>query len=67
VRARDEAPGLKASALREGTLALVGGRPVAGTMAQIPVPGPHWPYFLAWLLVTALLWALERSRLGRRA
>lgn len=66
VRARDEAPGLKASALREGTLALLGGRPAAGTMARIPVPGPHWPYFLAWLLVTALLWALERSRMGLR-
>ena len=66
VRARDEAPGLKAQAMREGTLALVGGRPAAGASAKIPVPGPHWPYFLAWLLVTGLLWALERSRLGWR-
>lgn len=66
VRAAGEAPGLKANALREGTLVLAGGRPAAGTTSEIPVPGPHWPYFLAWLLVTALLWALERSRLGWR-
>ncbi|HWR96121.1 MAG TPA: hypothetical protein VN248_05275 [Arenimonas sp.] len=66
VRAAGEMTGLKANALREGTLALVGGRALAGTTAKVPVPGPHWPYFLAWLLVTALLWALERSRLGCR-
>jgi hypothetical protein len=66
VRAAGEAPGLKTNALREGTLALAGGRSVAGSTVKTPVPGPHWPYFLAWLLVTALLWTLERSRLGSR-
>lgn len=66
VRAADEAPGLKANALREGTLALTGGKSASGSLEKIPVPGPHWPYFLSWLLVTALLWMLERSRLGAR-
>lgn len=34
--------------------------------ARIAVPGPHWPYFLAWLVLTCLLWWLERSRWGAR-
>jgi len=33
---------------------------------QISVPGRHWPYFLAWLALTCLLWLLERSRWGFR-
>ena len=34
--------------------------------ARIAVPGPHWPYFLAWLVLTCLLWWLERSKIGMR-
>jgi hypothetical protein len=62
VRGANEAPGLKANALRESTLALLGESAHAGEAMKVPVPGPQWPYFLAWLLVTALLWALERTR-----
>jgi hypothetical protein len=29
-------------------------------------PGPRWPWLLAWLLLSAALWWLERSRAGRR-
>lgn len=38
----------------------------AGTMPSDRT-GTAWPWWLAWLAVSALLWWLERSRLGRRA
>jgi hypothetical protein len=31
---------------------------------QIAMPGRHWPFFLAWLLLTCLMWLFERSRWG---
>lgn len=65
VRGRDEAPGLLAAERREATLALVNtGGP--GVVRPVPVAGARWPWMLAWLCVTALLWLLERSRPGRR-
>lgn len=36
------------------------------SLNKIAVPGAHWPYFLAWLALTCLLWLLERSRWGSR-
>ncbi|ALN86049.1 putative transmembrane protein [Lysobacter capsici] len=79
VRARDDAPGLRANELREATLALVSPqlrRNDAGADAperdgwkrvfasDLP-RGLAWPWFLAWLVCAAGLWWLERSRLGR--
>lgn len=32
-----------------------------------PSPGSSWPFALGWLLVSALLWWLERARIGRAA
>lgn len=68
VRRADEAPGLRASALREGTLALAA-QPSARTSATDasanPHRGPSWPWFLGWLLLSAALWWFERSRYGR--
>lgn len=68
VRRADEAPGLRASALREGTLALAA-QPLARTSATDASAnahrGPSWPWFLAWLLLSAALWWFERSRYGR--
>lgn len=61
VRAQDEAKGLAAQALREDTAALVSPGPISARLTQ-SLPGPRWPWFLAWLLVSALGWALERSR-----
>lgn len=64
-----EAPGMRLAALREGTLNLVGEatpRQVAASSATASERrGPPWPWFFAWLLVSALLWWFERSRLGR--
>jgi len=70
VRARDEAPGLHAQAVRETTLRLASSSPMAttdGSHAQAPHhPGARWPWWLAWLIVSGALWWFERSRVGRR-
>lgn len=67
----DAWPALRAARRATATLDLVshceGGcadTPVAQP-AQ-PVPGPAWPWWLAWLAVSAALWWFERSRHGRR-
>ncbi|WP_363797168.1 carboxypeptidase regulatory-like domain-containing protein [Lysobacter firmicutimachus] len=75
VRAQDEAPGLRANELRQGTWALVRSTP-ATTVADAAPPRwfapaasarmPAWPWFLVWLAAAAALWWFERSRLGRR-
>lgn len=59
VRATDEAKGLQAQELREQTQRLVSPGNSTSEERQA-VPGPRWPWFLAWLLVSALGWALER-------
>lgn len=67
VRDRAAAAGLHAGAMRDATLQLIAG---SATQAPsvVPVPGPpgkRWPWWLAWLLASAALWWLERSRAGR--
>lgn len=32
-----------------------------------PVRGASWPWFVAWVVASALLWGFERSRIGRTA
>lgn len=67
VRAPGEAPGLRAMALREATLRLVGDRParVAATGGVPERRGSAWPWWLGWLCFAGVLWWFERSRLGR--
>ncbi|WP_149194048.1 carboxypeptidase regulatory-like domain-containing protein [Luteimonas suaedae] len=68
VRARDAAPGLRASTLREATLRHVGAAPQrsdADVRPGLPRRGASWPWFLGWLAAAAMLWWLERSRFGR--
>lgn len=69
VYAKDTAPGLHAAELREATLQLVGisRDTAAGTHTDNPPGrrGPSWPWFLAWLTSAALLWWLERARVGK--
>lgn len=57
-------PGVTARELRQATarLAASGGDHAASATA---VPGPRWPWWLAWLLASGLLWWLERARVGR--
>ena len=67
VRAAEDAPGLARHALRDATQVLAT-QSVAATAADTPVPpvpGPRWPWGLAWLAIAAALWALERSARGR--
>ena len=64
VRTNSEAVGLKAHALREANMQLIGHRIPQNQPTTIAAPGQHWPYFLFWLLFTALLWVLERSKWG---
>ncbi|QCW26501.1 hypothetical protein FE772_13335 [Lysobacter enzymogenes] len=72
VRALDDAPGLRASELREATLALAlalrSPPAAAGDAVAVPTDGERgspWPWFAAWLALCAALWWFERSRLGR--
>ena len=64
VLAEDDAPGLAAATLRDNTLRLVGegGPAVAGTSSAPDRRGPSWPWLLAWLGASGLLWWLERRR-----
>ncbi|KAB8198496.1 carboxypeptidase regulatory-like domain-containing protein [Lysobacter maris] len=67
VRPSGEAPGLRAAALREGTLALAGGDAspnAADGIVLVQRRGASWPWWLAWLGSVALLWGLERWRRG---
>lgn len=66
VRDTNEAPGLQANAIREATLLLTAKHADANNTSRIPVPGSPWPWFLVWLLITAALWLLERSKIGTR-
>lgn len=54
---------LRAAERREATTPLVGNR--APTAAALSEHGPAWPWFLAWLALSAGLWWLERARIGR--
>ncbi len=60
------ASGIDARGLRDATRALATDRASAAA-AETTAPGPRWPWFLAWLLLTAATWWLERSRAGLRA
>ncbi|MGB3393192.1 MAG: hypothetical protein WBA56_07110, partial [Stenotrophomonas sp.] len=56
-----EAPALHARITSDATLALRGsGAAAAGTTQAMP--GPRWPWLLAFVLAAALLWWLERRR-----
>ncbi|MBB6227496.1 hypothetical protein FHS79_001662 [Polymorphobacter multimanifer] len=64
----DAHPNIRAAARREATLLLARSRPAAAnTTADRSLPGPAWPWWLAFVAVAALLWWLERARLGRSA
>ncbi|NWK96640.1 hypothetical protein DM806_13410 [Sphingobium lactosutens] len=56
-------PAVRAARDRAATLMLRGDAPA--TAQGEPRPGPSWPWLLGWLLASALLWGLERSRIGR--
>lgn len=63
VRGVGELPGVRAQDLRDQTLRLATPATDAA-QARDSAPGRRWPWFLAWLLASALGWWLERR--GRR-
>lgn len=71
VRGAAEAPGLRASELRDATSVLAlrsaASAPAATTAAATDdrPRGSPWPWFAAWLALCAALWWFERSWFGR--
>lgn len=65
VRGEDAATGLRVAALQAATRALVRASDAAPDTMTATRPGRAWPWLLAWLFVTAALWALGRARVGR--
>ena len=65
VRDHNEAPGLLARRVRDQTLALVATDAAAPVRSKVRLPGPRWPWFVAWLLASGLGWWLERRWLRR--
>jgi len=66
VHPADRLTGVKAQRDRDATLMLTGTPSPEGKAADHDeIPGSPWPWFVAWLVVGAALWGLERSGLGR--
>jgi hypothetical protein len=61
VRARDEAPALAAGETGRATHALLSAASSSAARDTRSVPLPRWPFFLAWLVLVALLWWFERD------
>ncbi|MDP1026741.1 carboxypeptidase regulatory-like domain-containing protein [Sphingomonas sp. KR1UV-12] len=64
VQPADALPGVRATARRDATLALVGGGN-ARRDAPESARGASWPWFLGWLAAAGCAWWLERRRSGR--
>jgi hypothetical protein len=62
VRATNEAPALHQRVIQQAMMTLTETQAQTRNNRSVAVPGLHWPYFLAWLLITTLLWWLERIR-----
>ena len=64
VQPADALPAMRSARDRDATL-LLPNAPAIASEATRNAPGTAWPFGIAWLLVSALLWWLERSRVGR--
>jgi len=67
VRPAVQAPTLIAADDRAATLALAATQAARGAAVGpvSNVPGPRWPWFLAWLIAATALWRFERVTSGR--
>lgn len=67
VQPADGLAGVRATRDRDATLMLgkAAPDPTETTRETPEIPGSPWPWFIAWLVASAGLWGLERSRLGR--
>lgn len=67
VQPADRLVGVRAARDRQATLMLVRETPdAAAPSTTLDRPGPAWPWFIAWLAASALLWWFERSKIGHR-
>jgi hypothetical protein len=64
VRDENSALALHRRAVQQATMALTSAHTPSVTPNTVPVPGVSWPYFLAWLFLTTILWWLERNKFG---
>lgn len=62
VRDEKSAIALHRRAVQQATMALTRAKKPSDRMSSVAVPGVSWPYFLAWLFLTTLLWWLERIK-----
>ncbi|QGP78235.1 carboxypeptidase regulatory-like domain-containing protein [Sphingobium sp. CAP-1] len=60
-------PVMRAARNRQALSLLPAGDARMASVAPPDRPGVAWPWWLVWFAVSALLWGLERGRLGRRA
>ena len=58
-------PGIRAIDRSEGTLRLVGDGIGEAARKAENSRGSPWPWFIGWVMVSGLLWGLERLRIGR--
>ncbi len=67
VQPRGALPIMRAARDRQAMAMLSATAPDAQSVAVEPgVPGSAWPFWVAWLMASGLLWWLERSPIGRR-
>ena len=64
VRDENSAKTLHRRVIQQATMALVSAQNTTSSAHSVSVPGVSWPYFLAWLFLTTILWWLERHRYG---
>ena len=64
VRDENSAIALHRRVVQQATMALVRTQNSTSSALTVSVPGVSWPYFLAWLFLTTILWWLERHRYG---
>jgi hypothetical protein len=64
VRDNTDGMALHRRVIQQANIALTSTYKSTLSVSKVAVPGDSWPYFLAWLLFTSLLWYLERSKFG---
>lgn len=61
VRSVDEGRALAAAETAANTRAVAGSAQTESGMSTRRIPAPRWPFFVAWLVLIAALWWLERE------
>jgi len=64
VRSTDEGRALAAAETAANTRAVAGSAQAESGMSTRRIAAPRWPFFVAWLVLVAALWWLERGGVG---